>query len=326
MTPLRIAVIGCGRMGAQHADTASRLGHRIDLACDLDAARASALADKYPGCRVLTDSGAIPWSTIDAGFVCTPPCARGPVELAAALEGVPLFLEKPVGLTADQCRPALRAFRARGTITSVGYMNRYRRSIQRARHLLARETALGFVGHWVGAPYRVSWWANPALSGGQLNEQCTHLIDLARYLIAEIVEVSAWSQSMPDQTGANAAVSLQVRFETGALGIVLCSCLAEAKQIGCRIFTRRGQLTLDGWDFSLGSTSGLIDPLPPSWANDVFVEEAAVFLAAVQSGDARGIHSDLGDALRTQQVVDAATAALTVARPKTVERRPAAMR
>lgn len=309
MKSLRIAVIGCGRMGAQHAQTAARLGHRIAVACDLDGARASALASRFDRCQVLTDAAAVPWSALDAGFVCTPPCARGPAELAAALRGIPLFMEKPVGVSAEQCRPALAAFRARGTITSIGYMNRYRASVQRARRLLAGEAALGFVGHWVGAPYRVPWWADPALSGGQLNEQCTHLVDLARYLVGEIVEVSAWAQPMPERPGANAAVSVMLRFEMGALGTILCGCLADEKQIGCRVFTRRGQLILDGWDFKLAATSGTT-PGAENCSTDVFGEEAAAFLSAVQSGDRKGIHSDLADALKTQRVVDAAAAAL----------------
>src|SRR5207245_9417669 len=101
--PLRIAIVGCGRMGLQHARTASHLGHRITVACDVDLARATALASAYPGCQAITDPAAIRWAGVDAGFVCTPPFARGPVELFAARARVPLFLEKPVGLSAAQC-------------------------------------------------------------------------------------------------------------------------------------------------------------------------------------------------------------------------------
>src|SRR5690242_11196262 len=150
---LRIAIVGCGRMGLTHAQGAARLGHRVIVACDPDGARAGALAAAHPGCEVLTDPAAIRWDEVDAGFVCTPPFARGPVELYAAKAGVPLFLEKPIGLSATQCLSALAAFRRTGAITSVGYMNRYRSSVRRARGLLENETVLGFAAHWVGAAY-----------------------------------------------------------------------------------------------------------------------------------------------------------------------------
>ena len=152
---MRIAIVGCGRMGLQHARSAAQLGHRVAVACDVDQPRAATLAAAYPGCEAVTDAAAVRWDEIDAGFVCVPPFARGPVEVAAARAGVPLFLEKPIGLSAAQCLPALTAFRAAGVPTSVGYMNRYRSAVRRVRSLLAGETVLGFSAHWVGAAYKV---------------------------------------------------------------------------------------------------------------------------------------------------------------------------
>jgi myo-inositol 2-dehydrogenase / D-chiro-inositol 1-dehydrogenase len=306
---LRIAIVGCGRMGLSHANSAARLGHRVVAACDLDAARAAALAAAHPGCEVLTDSAGIRWDEVDAGFVCTPPFARGPVELFAAKAGVPLFLEKPIGLSATQCLSALAAFRESGTLTSVGYMNRHRGSVRRARAILEAERVLGFTAHWICAAYRVPWWADPTLSGGQLNEQCTHLIDLARHLGGEIEEVDAIAQAAADDRGT-AAVSMLLRFRSGALGTIICGCLANEKQIGLRVFTPKGQISLDGWDFrwspsaAFGDGSGL-DP-----GEDVFLDECRAFLEAVASGDGSGVLCDLAEAMRTQRVVDAVQSAL----------------
>jgi predicted dehydrogenase len=305
-------------MGLQHARNASRLGHRISVACDPDSARASALAGNHPGCEALADAAAIRWGEVDAGFVCTPPFARGPVELFAAQAGVPLFLEKPIGLSATQCLSALAAFRHTGTITSVGYMNRYRASVRRMRSLLEGETVIGFAAHWVGAPYRVPWWGNPALSGGQLNEQCTHLIDLARHLVGEVVEVNAFAQPSPEANGGTAAVSILLRFRNGSLGTVICGCLAQEKQIGCRVFTPRGQLVLEGWDFKWSPSAAFGDGSDLDPLEDVFVAECAAFLDAARSGDARLIRCDLAEAMRTQRVVDAARAALGGSGPQPI--------
>ena len=315
---LRIAIVGCGRMGMQHARSASQQGHRISVACDPDLARASALAATYPGCEIVTDAASVLWSELDAGFICTPPFARGPVELSAAQAAVPLFLEKPIGLSAAQCLPALKALRARGTITSVGYMNRYRASVQRARKVLEGEMVLGFAAHWVGAAYRVPWWGDPAQSGGQLNEQCTHLIDLARYLVGEVTEVSAFAQPNPDGAAGNASASLLLRFESGLLGTVICGSLAKEKQIGCRVFTPRGQLVLDGWDFKWSPSAVFGDGSDLDPSEDVFAAECADFLDAVRSGDTRAIRCDLAEAMRTQRVVDAARAALMGSGPEAI--------
>jgi len=315
---LRIAIVGCGRMGLQHARSASQLGHRISVACDVDSARAAALAANHPGCEAVADAAAIRWGEIDAGFVCTPPFARGPVELFAAQAGVPLFLEKPIGLSATQCLSALTAFRDTGAITSVGYMNRYRASVRRVKSLLEGETVLGFAAHWVCAAYRVPWWGDPALSGGQLNEQCTHLIDLARHLVGEIVEVNAFAQPGPEANGHPAAVSILLRFRNGSLGTVISGCLAKEKQIGCRVFTPRGQLALEGWDFRWSPSVAFGDGSDLDPVEDVFLAECAAFLDAVRSGDARSIRCDLAEAVRTQRVVDAARVALGGSGPQPI--------
>jgi myo-inositol 2-dehydrogenase/D-chiro-inositol 1-dehydrogenase len=309
-TGLRMAIVGCGRMGLQHARSAAQLGHRVRVVCDVDLVRATALASNHPGCAVVTDVADIPWREVDAGFICTPPFARGAVEVAALHAGVPLFLEKPIGLSAAQCLPALQAARNAGVVTSVGYMNRYRASVRKARELLQGETILGFAGHWVGAAYRVPWWGDPALSGGQLNEQCTHLIDLARYLVGEVDEVNAFAQPGPEGSGGTAAVSTILRFRGGALGTIICGSMAREKQIGCRIFTPRGQLVLDGWDFKWTPSIAFGDGSDLDASEDVFLAECAAFLNAVRSGDAQAVRCDLAEAMKTQRVVDAAKAAL----------------
>lgn len=306
---MKVAIIGCGRMGQQHAKSTAALGHQVSMACDIDPERARALAARHSGCEALTDPTAIPWRSVDAAFVCTPPFARGPLEIAAARAGVGLFLEKPIGLSASTGRDMLAATLEAGVVTSVGYMNRYRASVRRARAALQTVAPLGFTAHWFGAAYKVPWWSDPALSGGQINEQCTHVIDLARHLVGEVAEVEAISQPHPSHAG-QASVALLLRFERGVLGTITCGCLANEKQIGARVFTSRGQLALEGWDFQLS-------PAPPHdefevlASGDVFLDECAAFLAAVETGDRSGIRCDLEDALRTQGVVDAVRAALS---------------
>ena len=58
------------------------------------------------------------------------------------------------------------------------------------------KTPVMAVGGWVGAAPKGtapihSWWVVKEKSGGQLVEQTTHTVDLARYLIGEAVEVWA---------------------------------------------------------------------------------------------------------------------------------------
>src|SRR3954467_8293980 len=119
MNQLRIGIIGCGRMGSEHARAATTLGARVFLLYDCDISRSRALADRHPGSIVLRDWKTIDWRAIDAVFVCTPPSCRGPVEMSAASAGVPIFVEKPVGVSAEQCRQLERALKTTPVINSV---------------------------------------------------------------------------------------------------------------------------------------------------------------------------------------------------------------
>ena len=299
MSRLRVAIVGCGRMGSEHARACAALGAEIAMLVDQDSPRAAALAALYPGSTAEVALKPRDWSTLDAVFVCTPPGCRGPVEAAALAANVPLFVEKPIGVTDDQSR-LLRTCLSRSTaITAVGYQNRYRASVIHVRDALATSGVVGLVGHWVGAAYGVAWWRDGGLSGGPVNEQATHLVDLCRFLIGEIEAVSALGCRVDDGLMDTAAISL--RFARGVCASLFYSCRADVKQIGVHCFTREGTLRLNGWDLRLdGQPEGSRSDL-----DRMVREEDAAFLEAIRTGDPNLVRSTLADALVTQDVVRA---------------------
>jgi len=302
---IRTAIIGCGRMGRERAAACRHLGAHLVLAYDNDPEQARRFAGEF-SCDVLRDLQYLDWTSIDAIFVCIPPSSRGPVERAAIEHGIPVFMEKPVGLSVDQCMPTLNALKSKRVITAVGYMNRYRDSIQQVRNVLRGKSVLGASCFWLGSPYKVSWWASQELSGGAVNEQTTHLVDLARYLLGEVTDVHAMFNPDSMKNQSTGSVSIGLRIETGILCSILYSCLAETKMISFRIFTPEACIHLDGWDFRIaGNPFGLFPTPPEVDKSAVFREEVAAFLDAIRSGSEERILCNLEDALKTQLVVDA---------------------
>ena len=214
---LRVGVVGAGRMGCVRADACASLGARIEFVFDVDHRSARNLAARHGGCRWLEKSDEIDWNRIDAVFVCTPPCTRGPVELQAIQHGVAVFVEKPIGVTAEQLVPVLDAVASTNVQTAVGYMNRCRASVQNLRKELRQETILGMLSYWACGAYHVPWWADDAQSGGPLNEQLTHVIDLARYLVGDIVSVQAITDS---RQPSRAALNFAFRERNSRFGIL----------------------------------------------------------------------------------------------------------
>ncbi|MCB1053520.1 MAG: hypothetical protein KDC71_23155, partial [Acidobacteria bacterium] len=188
----------------------------------------------------------------------------------------------------------------RPLIHAVGYMNRYRKSVALLKEHLAQTPMLGLSAHWVNAAYGVPWWSQKACSGGPLNEQAAHFVDLAQIVGGPIREVQVLSQLAGD-SGAIGAASIQFRFMGNKTGQMFYSCMAQEKQIGFRVFTQTGELNLSGWD--LQPQFAPCEPDPHRYA--IFETETAIFLGAVLKQDGSAIRCRFEDAYSTQRVLEA---------------------
>jgi predicted dehydrogenase len=304
-TEKQVAIIGAGRMGRQRLQACLQLGAQIRFVCDTDAAAAQTAATTAKGSRAITHIDQLEWEGLDAVFVCTPPASRGTVELRAIQHHVHFFVEKPVGVNANQATAVLGALGAWPAITAVGYMNRYRTSVQRARRGLRDERVLGVSAYWLCGTYGVPWWADPDQSGGPLNEQATHVIDLCRYLVDEITEVSALATG---DTKAPTGAAINLRFAQGTIGTILYSCEAREKLIRFHALTENRTWQLDDWDFKLPG-----DPSDED-RNAIFVKEVDAFLHDLDRTEPPRVQSSFADAYRTQLVADAVRGSLQTGR------------
>jgi len=305
---VRIGVVGAGFIAGRHLDSLAALdGAAVVAVADPVTDRAEVLAARagatpYAGWERMVEA-----ERLDALYVCVPPFAHGPVEEAAVDRGLPLFVEKPLGrdlATAE--RLAARIERA-GLVTAVGYHWRYLDTTEQAAELLAAAPARLVLGAWLDRAPRVDWWARAAGSGGQTVEQATHLFDVARVLVGEVVAGWAIGSRSPDGPGDILDVcTAAVRFGTGAVGSFANSCLLPRKSRvgielvapGLRLWLTEEDLTVEDGDGER-TTTAQVDP---------FVAEDRAFVAAVR-GDDGGIRCDYAEALATHRLVTAVAAA-----------------
>jgi predicted dehydrogenase len=290
-------------MGQERARSCAAANEEVVILCDPNSSRLRSVGAQYPLSRIVESPEEIVWASLDAIFICTPPGQRFDLELAAIEAGKPFFVEKPIGVSAAHGENVLKALRNRPVIHGVGYMNRYRDSVGHARKVLTGHRVLGFVCYWNGRKYTVPWWANSSLSGGPLNEQATHLVDLARLFVGEIELVCAFAGPSGDSDSALTAAIL-LGFENGSVGTIFYSCEAKEKDIAIRLLTQDGALGLTGWDFRL-STNSIDATVPDDRDEDIFLKETERFLAAVRRSDQGLVECDYAEAIRTQSVVDA---------------------
>jgi predicted dehydrogenase len=298
-----VAIIGCGRMGRVRASACRALGADVVAVVDRDAAAAASLAAAFPDALGSHAIEELDWRAVDAAVVCTPPAERTTPVLAAIEAGVPVLVEKPVGVSAAAAEAIARELRRKPVLAAVGYMNRQRPSVQRLRAELLGREVFAVVGRWVAPAYEKPWWVE-AEGGGALRDYATHLVDLFRYVVGEIGEVLAIG-------GAGADVAaVAVRFRSGAIGSLVTSSLGEEKHIDLDVFFRGGSERLEGWD--LRSTRGR------PGEDDPFVDETRLFLEAVRGRDDGRRLCTFADALRTQLAVDAIARALASGRVERV--------
>jgi predicted dehydrogenase len=295
-------------MGRERARAAKLLDAQIVAICDPDVERAALLAADLDA-AVLPTAAELDLSRLDALFVCTPPALRGAAERAAIAAGVSLFVEKPIGLNAEQCLDLLQALEQRPIINAVGYMNRYRDSVLCARQQIQAAFPIAIAFQWFSARYGVPWWLDVNQSGGPVNEQCTHYIDLCRFFCGEISEAQALVRPLVGTPAAEGTVAITLRFKNGLIGSGLYSCEASQKQMAFEVFLPDRSVRLEGWDLRTSEEAR---------TEDIFVKEVSAFFEAVQSGDASTIQSDIASALKTQSVIDAVRRAMKSGLPERV--------
>ncbi|MET1034247.1 MAG: Gfo/Idh/MocA family oxidoreductase [Arthrobacter sp.] len=126
---LRVAVIGAGRMGADHVQRLHRRisGAEVAAVVDIDLGRANATIEGIPGAVALTDATeALDGGDVSAVLVATPGFLHRDILLAALERDLPILCEKPLTPDADSSWQIVEAETRLGRQRiQVGFMRRF---------------------------------------------------------------------------------------------------------------------------------------------------------------------------------------------------------
>ena len=137
---------------------------------------------------------------VEAVSICSPNYLHEEIALAAVEAGKPFWIEKPMGVSAEQARRVARAAADAGLVTAVGFNYRHAPAIEYMRHLV-RSGELGRITNvrvWFIADYNSSphgpltWRASREKAGaGVVPDLMSHGADLAQYVVGRIASVTA---------------------------------------------------------------------------------------------------------------------------------------
>jgi predicted dehydrogenase len=150
------------------------------------------------GCEWGTDwRHAVERKDVDAVLVCTPPHIHAEITIAALKNGKHVLCEKPLCRTMAEAEAMVKAADRAGRVLKCGFNHRHHPAMLEAHARFVR----GDIGRIISARCRYGicgrpsheheWRANPEFAaGGQFMEQGTHGIDLFRWFMGDLVEVS----------------------------------------------------------------------------------------------------------------------------------------
>jgi myo-inositol 2-dehydrogenase/D-chiro-inositol 1-dehydrogenase len=207
VAPLRIGVIGVGRIGRMHAEVLERqvAGAAVGAVYDArpPAARDVARQLGVPAAASLKE---ILDGDVDAVAICSTADTHVELLIAAADAGKAVFCEKPVSLVLEELDRALAAIAAAGVPFQIGFNRRFD-----AAHTAVHDAvASGAIGppHLVRISSRDPAPPSPEYvrrSGGLFLDMMIHDFDMARYVTgSEVVEVFARGAVRLDQSFADA--------------------------------------------------------------------------------------------------------------------------
>ena len=187
---VRLAVLGVGLMGADHARRLNNLikGAHVAVVSDFDERRAAVIASEMDDCDVETDPlRAIARDDVDGVVIATPAASHEALLLAAIERGRPAFCEKPLGETVEASRRVLEAERASGRrLVQLGFMRRFDAEYSELQQRLQS----GEIGSPLLMNTTIRTTSVPPTFTTEmiLTDAAVHDFDMARFLLGEEIE------------------------------------------------------------------------------------------------------------------------------------------
>jgi predicted dehydrogenase len=328
MSALRVAIVGCGLIGAKRA---AALGSEDELlaCCDVQERAARALAERH-GARACAGLEDLLETEPDVVVVATVHDRLAELAERALRAGAHVLVEKPAGTSRAQIDELIASQQASGCLVKVGFNHRFHPGIERAAaevhsgrhgelmHVRAR------YGHGGRAGYEREWRTDPERSGGgELIDQGMHLLDLSHWLAgplplhAALLRTHFWDTPVED----NAALILGEALSRTAPWALLHVSWTEWKNLfSLEVYCRTAKLQVDGLVrsygpqrlriYRMGPELGPPDVQEIAYPNEdrSWEREWTSFREAIEAGEERLLNGDLHDARYAWEQVEAAYA------------------
>lgn len=247
--PVRFALVGCGRIAANHVDALQRHAARAQLVavCDNRAEALAAAVARTGAAGFESLDALLAGSDADVVVLATPSGLHPRQAMRAAQAGRHVLTEKPMATKWDEGMQMVRVCREAGVKLFVVKQNRLNPTLQ----LLKTAVDAGRFGsiylatvnvfwtrpqsYYDDAPWRGRW----DLDGGAFLNQASHYVDMVDWLIGPVDSVHAYTATLARDIEAEDTGVMSLRLRRGGLASINVTMLTHGKNF-------EGSLTLLG--------------------------------------------------------------------------------
>ncbi len=256
--PVRFALVGCGRISANHFSALQQHRSRAELVavCDNQPQHLQRAADAT-GARGYSSLEALLAGTdADVVVLATPSGLHPRQAMAAAQAGRHVVSEKPMATKWDEGMEMVRVCRQAGVKLFVVKQNRLNTTLQRVKQAVdqgrfGRVYLVNVNVFWTRpqsyydeAPWRGRW----DLDGGAFLNQASHYVDMVDWLLGPVDSVHAYTATLAREIEAEDTGVMSLRLRKGGLASINVTMLTYGKNLegSITILGERGTVRVGG--------------------------------------------------------------------------------
>ena len=258
--------IGCGAVTEKKSGPAFRKAEGSDVVAVMrrDAVKAEDYARRHKIARWYDNAhDLINDPEVNAVYVATPPGSHAEYAIASMRAGKPVYIEKPMAASYEECIQINRVSEETGVPCFVAYYRRTLPYFNRVKQIID-DGLLGDIStvqiQFAIPPYatdfdieNLPWRVKKELAGaGYFYDLASHQLDLLDYLLGRIKEVQGFKNNIAGLYDVEDTVTASFRFEAGVLGSGSWSFIAPKDTRSDLIFFTgtKGKLTCSTFNFS----------------------------------------------------------------------------
>ncbi len=242
--PIRFALVGCGRISANHVEALLQHAGRAELValCDNRPEALAAAVAKTGVTGFVSLEALLAGSDADIVVLATPSGLHPRQAMRVAQAGRHVLSEKPMATKWDEGMQMVRSCREAGVKLFVVKQNRLNPTLQRLKSALdsGRFGAIHLAcvnvfwtrpqSYYDDAPWRGRW----DMDGGAFLNQASHYVDMVDWLVGPVDSVHAYTATLARDIEAEDTGVMSLRLRRGGLASINVTMLTHGKNLeGC---------------------------------------------------------------------------------------------